>query len=156
MIRRHEKTIFNLVYRMLGDYDEAAETSPSDEHILAVIAERFGQIVAVLERMDARFSRIERELEKAGFILRNAGINGERAGDRQDADRLRAIAAHHEIALAKPKSLNSKAVRYMYRAVVMPAYSMPPLPPVRMKGSSKSCRPPINVRVTPKYIMGRN
>lgn len=27
LIRRHEKTIFNLVYRMLGDYDEAAETS---------------------------------------------------------------------------------------------------------------------------------
>jgi hypothetical protein len=26
----------------------------------------------------------ERELEKAGFIFRNAGINGERAGDRQD------------------------------------------------------------------------
>ncbi|GHD00200.1 helix-turn-helix domain-containing protein [Novosphingobium pokkalii] len=26
----------------------------------------------------------ERELEKAGFIVRNAGINGERAGDRQD------------------------------------------------------------------------
>lgn len=26
LIRRHEKTIFNLVYRMLGDYDEAAET----------------------------------------------------------------------------------------------------------------------------------
>ena len=25
LIRRHEKTIFNLVYRMLGDYDEAAE-----------------------------------------------------------------------------------------------------------------------------------
>ena len=27
LIRRHEKTIFNLVYRMLNDYDEAAETS---------------------------------------------------------------------------------------------------------------------------------
>ena len=27
LIRRHEKTIFNLVYRMLGDYDEAAEVS---------------------------------------------------------------------------------------------------------------------------------
>jgi len=27
LIRRHEKTIFNLVYRMLGDYDEAAETA---------------------------------------------------------------------------------------------------------------------------------
>jgi RNA polymerase sigma-70 factor, ECF subfamily len=27
LVRRHEKTIFNLVYRMLGDYDEAAETS---------------------------------------------------------------------------------------------------------------------------------
>jgi RNA polymerase sigma factor (sigma-70 family) len=26
-VRRHEKTIFNLVYRMLGDYDDAAETS---------------------------------------------------------------------------------------------------------------------------------
>ncbi len=26
----------------------------------------------------------ERELEQAGFIIRNAGINGERAGDRQD------------------------------------------------------------------------
>ena len=26
----------------------------------------------------------ERELERAGFIVRNAGINGERAGDRQD------------------------------------------------------------------------
>ena len=26
----------------------------------------------------------ERELEQAGFIVRNAGINGERAGDRQD------------------------------------------------------------------------
>jgi RNA polymerase sigma-70 factor, ECF subfamily len=27
LVRRHEKNIFNLVYRMLGDYDEAAETS---------------------------------------------------------------------------------------------------------------------------------
>jgi RNA polymerase sigma-70 factor (ECF subfamily) len=27
LIRRHEKTIFNLVYRMLGDYDDAAETT---------------------------------------------------------------------------------------------------------------------------------
>jgi len=27
LIRRHEKTIFNLVYRMLGDYEEAAETA---------------------------------------------------------------------------------------------------------------------------------
>ena len=27
LIRRHEKTIFNLVFRMLGDYDEAAETA---------------------------------------------------------------------------------------------------------------------------------
>jgi len=27
LIRRHEKSIFNLVYRMLGDYDEAAEVS---------------------------------------------------------------------------------------------------------------------------------
>jgi RNA polymerase sigma-70 factor (ECF subfamily) len=27
LIRRHQKAIFNLVYRMLGDYDEAAEIS---------------------------------------------------------------------------------------------------------------------------------
>ena len=27
LIRRHQKTIFNLIYRMLGDYDEAAEIS---------------------------------------------------------------------------------------------------------------------------------
>src|SRR5687767_3767243 len=27
LVRRHERTIFNLVYRMLGDYDDAAETS---------------------------------------------------------------------------------------------------------------------------------
>lgn len=27
LVRRHERTIFNLVYRMLGDYDEAAEIS---------------------------------------------------------------------------------------------------------------------------------
>jgi RNA polymerase sigma-70 factor, ECF subfamily len=27
LVRRHEKTIFNLLYRMLGDYDEAAEVS---------------------------------------------------------------------------------------------------------------------------------
>jgi len=27
LVRRHEKTIFNLVYRMLGDYDEATEIS---------------------------------------------------------------------------------------------------------------------------------
>jgi RNA polymerase sigma-70 factor (ECF subfamily) len=27
LVRRHQKTIFNLVYRMLGDYDEAAETT---------------------------------------------------------------------------------------------------------------------------------
>ena len=27
LIRRHQKTIFNLAYRMLGDYDEAAEIS---------------------------------------------------------------------------------------------------------------------------------
>jgi RNA polymerase sigma-70 factor (ECF subfamily) len=27
LVRRHEKTIFNLVYRMLGDYDDAAEVS---------------------------------------------------------------------------------------------------------------------------------
>lgn len=27
LVRRHQKTIFNLVYRMLGDYDDAAEVS---------------------------------------------------------------------------------------------------------------------------------
>ena len=27
LVRRHEKSIFNLVYRMLGNYDDAAETS---------------------------------------------------------------------------------------------------------------------------------
>lgn len=27
LVRRHEKTIFNLVYRLLGDYDEATETA---------------------------------------------------------------------------------------------------------------------------------
>jgi len=27
LVRRHEKTIFNLVYRMLGDYDDAIEVS---------------------------------------------------------------------------------------------------------------------------------
>jgi RNA polymerase sigma-70 factor, ECF subfamily len=27
LVRRHEKTIFNLAYRMLGDYDDAAEVS---------------------------------------------------------------------------------------------------------------------------------
>ena len=27
LVRRHEKTIFDLVYRMLGDYDDAAEVS---------------------------------------------------------------------------------------------------------------------------------
>ena len=27
LVRRHEKAIFNLVYRMLGNYDDAAETS---------------------------------------------------------------------------------------------------------------------------------
>ena len=27
LVRRHEKSIFNLVYRMLGDYDDAAEVS---------------------------------------------------------------------------------------------------------------------------------
>jgi RNA polymerase sigma-70 factor (ECF subfamily) len=27
LVRRHQKTIFNLLYRMLGDYDEAAEMS---------------------------------------------------------------------------------------------------------------------------------
>ncbi|HEX9786749.1 MAG TPA: sigma-70 family RNA polymerase sigma factor [Candidatus Binatia bacterium] len=27
LVRRHEKPIFNLVYRMLGDYDDAAETA---------------------------------------------------------------------------------------------------------------------------------
>jgi len=27
LVRRHEKVIFNLVYRMLGDYDDAAETA---------------------------------------------------------------------------------------------------------------------------------
>jgi RNA polymerase sigma-70 factor (ECF subfamily) len=27
LLRRHEKAIFNLVYRMIGDYDEAAEVS---------------------------------------------------------------------------------------------------------------------------------
>src|SRR5207247_6778886 len=29
LVRRHQKTIFNLLYRMLGDYDEAAEISGS-------------------------------------------------------------------------------------------------------------------------------
>ena len=27
LVRRHEKAIFNLIYRMLGDYDDAAETA---------------------------------------------------------------------------------------------------------------------------------
>src|SRR5678815_4058055 len=27
LVRRHEKTIFNLIYRLLGNYDEAAEVA---------------------------------------------------------------------------------------------------------------------------------
>jgi hypothetical protein len=42
---------------------------------------RFAEALGLTPRS---INSAERELEKAGFILRNAGINGERAGDRQD------------------------------------------------------------------------
>ncbi len=37
-----------------------------------------------LGRTSRTINSAERQLEQAGFIIRNAGINGERAGDRQD------------------------------------------------------------------------
>jgi len=42
---------------------------------------RFAEALGLTSRS---INSAERELEKAGFIVRNAGINGERAGDRQD------------------------------------------------------------------------
>jgi hypothetical protein len=44
-------------------------------------ARRFAEALGLTPRS---INSAERELEKAGFIIRNAGINGERAGDRQD------------------------------------------------------------------------
>ncbi|MBN9146010.1 MULTISPECIES: helix-turn-helix domain-containing protein [unclassified Novosphingobium] len=44
-------------------------------------ARRFAEKLGLTPRS---INSAERELEQAGFILRNAGINGERAGDRQD------------------------------------------------------------------------
>lgn len=48
LVRRHEKTIFNLVYRMLGDYDDAAETS---QEVFLSVYRAIGQF-----RGDANFS----------------------------------------------------------------------------------------------------
>lgn len=42
---------------------------------------RFAEALGLTPRS---INSAERELERAGFIVRNAGINGERAGDRQD------------------------------------------------------------------------
>ena len=42
---------------------------------------RFAEALGLTPRS---INSAERELEKAGFIIRNAGINGERAGNRQD------------------------------------------------------------------------
>ena len=42
---------------------------------------RFAEAIGLTPRT---INSAERELEQAGFIIRNAGINGERAGDRQD------------------------------------------------------------------------
>jgi hypothetical protein len=42
---------------------------------------RFAEALGLTPRS---INSAERELEQAGFIVRNAGINGERAGDRQD------------------------------------------------------------------------
>jgi len=42
---------------------------------------RFAEALGLTPRS---INSAERELEKVGFIVRNAGINGERAGDRQD------------------------------------------------------------------------
>lgn len=42
---------------------------------------RFAEVLGLTPRS---INSAERELEVAGFIVRNAGINGERAGDRQD------------------------------------------------------------------------
>ena len=44
-------------------------------------ASRFAEALGLTPRS---INSAERELEQAGFIVRNAGINGERAGDRQD------------------------------------------------------------------------
>ena len=44
-------------------------------------ARRFAEQLGLTPRS---INSAERELEQAGFIVRNAGINGERAGDRQD------------------------------------------------------------------------
>jgi replication initiation protein RepC len=44
-------------------------------------ARRFAEALGLTPRS---INSAERELEQAGFIVRNAGINGERAGDRQD------------------------------------------------------------------------
>ncbi|KUR77025.1 helix-turn-helix domain-containing protein [Novosphingobium sp. Fuku2-ISO-50] len=44
-------------------------------------ARRFAEQLGLTPRS---INSAERELEQAGFIIRNAGINGERAGDRQD------------------------------------------------------------------------
>ena len=46
-------------------------------------ARRFAEALGLTPRS---INSAERELEQAGFIIRNAGINGERAGDRQDGN----------------------------------------------------------------------
>ena len=43
LVRRHQNTTFNLIYRFLGDYDEASETA---QELFLAAYNRFGSIAA--------------------------------------------------------------------------------------------------------------
>jgi RNA polymerase sigma-70 factor, ECF subfamily len=82
LVRRHEKTIFNLVYRMLGDYDDAAETS---QEVFLSAYRAIGQF-----RGDANFStwlyRIA--LNHAASRRKSAGLRQKRMVPLDGMDRI--------------------------------------------------------------------
>ena len=61
----------------------------------------------------------ERELERAGFIVRNAGINGERAGDRQDGSIIWAAGINLAPLVDRFADLQAKAaaLEFQHRAI---------------------------------------
>lgn len=99
LVRRHEKAIFNLVYRMLGDYDEAAETS---QEVFLSAYRAIGQF-----RGDANFStwlyRIA--LNQAATRRKSAGLRRHRLVPLDGTDFV------NEVDLGPAESLEKKEIR---------------------------------------------
>ena len=136
------RQVEDLAARVRGEHEHEPERRQHQQR--ADADDQAGvQRVARARRRRAERAVSARRSSPCPFACRTAAFVA--PGERRD----RRTNSSHDIALTPCRSRRRRTPsRYMYIAVVIAACCGPPLPPVRMNGSSNSCRSPMSVSVT--------